>query len=247
LAAFERGDAGSDARMLVMVLPPAAASLRLRISAVSGGVRVTAEPRTDVVVGRGGSAVETPDGAVEIQAGRPSDSLDVRCPAGVDVVIGTRSGRVELEGRFGSVGVTSQSGSIRVAAVAEADLRTVSGTVEIVECDGRCRISTTSGRITVGATGDAEISTTSGRVSIDTVAGALLVRAVSGTVTVGSSARGPIRASTVSGSITIRLPQGVRPTVRSSGRSTVQSSFEPGDDVVVDIATVTGTVKLVPA
>ena len=43
--------------------------------------------------------------------------------------------------------------------------------------------------------------------------------------------RGLSRASTVSGSITIRLPAGVRPTVRSSGRGKVRSSFEPGDDV----------------
>ena len=65
-------------------------------------------------------------------------------------------------GDFGTVGITSQSGSIRVAVVAEADLRTVSGVVEVDECEGRCRVSTTSGRITVGATRDAEISTTSG-------------------------------------------------------------------------------------
>ena len=151
------------------------------------------------------------------------------------------------DGRFGTVGVTSQSGSIRVAAVAEADLRTVSGVVELDECDGRCRVSTTSGRITVGATRDAEISTTSGSVGVDAVAGTVQVRSVSGTVSVASSAGGPVNASTVSGSITIRLPPGVRPTVRSSGRGTVRSSFEPGDDVIVDIATVSGTVRLVPA
>jgi hypothetical protein len=224
---------------------PADARLRLRISGVSGRVRVIAEPRTDVVVDRGGSAVVTADGAVEIRAGKASDAVDVRCPAGVDVIIGTRSGSVELSGRFGTVGITSQSGSIRVAAAAEADLRTVSGRVELDECEGRCRVSTTSGRITVGATHDAEISTTSGVVGVDDVAGAIRVRSVSGTVTVASLARGPVDASTVSGSITIRLPPGARPTVRSSGRGTVRSSFEAGDDIVVDIASVSGTVRLV--
>ena len=228
-----------------MVLPPADARLRVRISAVSGGVKVTAEARTDVVVDRGGSAVATADGAVEIRAARPSDSVDVRCPEGADVMIGTRSGGVEL------VGALARSASRRrvvrsvSAAVAEADLRTVSGTVELDGCDGRCRVSTTSGRITVGASGDAEISTTSGSVEVGDVAGAVQVRSVSGTVTVASSASGPVKASTVSGSITIRLPPGVRPTVRSSGRGTVQSSFEPGDDVLVDIASVSGTVRLV--
>jgi DUF4097 and DUF4098 domain-containing protein YvlB len=232
--------------MAVMDLPPADARLRLRISAVSGGVRVTAEARSDVVVDRGGVAVATADGAVEIRAGRPSNSVDVRCPVGADVVIGTRSGRVELMGILGTVSITSQSGSIRVASVAEADLRTVSGTVKLEGCEGRCRVSTTSGSITVGATHDAEISTTSGSVGVDDVAGAVQVRSVSGTVTVASSARGPVNASTVSGSITIRLPPGVHPAVRSSGRGKVQNDFAPGDDVVVDIASVSGTVRLVP-
>lgn len=228
-----------------MVLPPTDARLRLRISATSGGVRVTAEMRTDVVVDRGGAAVATADGAVEIRAARPSNSVHVRCPAGADVIVGTRSGGVELRGDFGAVGITSQSGSIRVTAAAEADLRTVSGTVELEGCEGRCRVSTTSGSITVGSTRDAEISTTSGSVRVLDVAGAVQVRSVSGTVTIASSATGPVSATTVSGSITIRLPAGARPTVRSSGPGPVQSSFEPGDDVVVDIASVSGTVRLV--
>jgi DUF4097 and DUF4098 domain-containing protein YvlB len=229
-----------------MDVPPAART-RLRISAVSGGVKVTAEPRADVVVDRGGFAAAAADGVVEIRAERPSGALHVRCPAGADVVIGTRSGGVELRGRFGSVGITSQSGSIRAGAVAEADLRTVSGTVVLEECDGRCRIATTSGRIRVTATRDAEISTSSGSVDIDGAAGAVHVRAVSGTVTIGSSAQGPVLASTVSGSITIRLPAGVRPTLRSSGRGTVRNSFPSGDDVLVDVASMSGTVRLVPA
>ena len=208
---------------------------------------MTAEARADVVVDRGHIAGPSADGAVEIRPVKPSDSVHVRCPEGADVMVGTRSGRVELSGRFGAVGVTSQSGSIRVAAAAEADLRTVSGSVELAACDGRCRVSTTSGRITVGSTRSAEISTTSGSVGVDAVAESVQVRSVSGTVGVGSSAGGPVNASTVSGSITIRLPTGVRPAVRSSGLGKVRSSFEPGEDIRVEIATVSGTVRLVPA
>lgn len=230
-----------------MVLPPAEARVRLRISAVSGGVRVTAEARPDVVVDRGGAAVATADGTFEIRPERASNSVHVRCPAGADVIIGTRSGSVELKGHFGTVGITSQSGSIRVPVVAEADLRTVSGGVEVGACEGRCRVSTTSGRITVGATRDAEISTTSGVIGVDGATGSVQVRSVSGTVTVGSSGEGPVHASTVSGSITIHLPSGVRPTVRSSGLGKVRNGFEAGDDIVIDIASVSGTVRLVPA
>src|SRR4051794_35693134 len=150
-----------------MDVAPDDARMRVRITAASGRVSVTAEARVDVVVDRGGAARAMPDGAVEIRPGRPSDSLEVRCPAGADIVIGTRSGGVELRGRFGTVVVTSRSGSIRVAAAADADLRTVSGAVELDECEGRCRVSTTSGGITVGATRDAEISTSSGSIGVD--------------------------------------------------------------------------------
>ena len=230
-----------------MVLPPADARLRLRISAVSGRVTVTAEARGDVVVERGGVTSAAADGAVEIRGDKPSDAVVVRCPAASDVVVGTRSGSVELEGRFGTVGVTSQSGSIRVAEASEADLRTVSGVVELGACAGRCRVSTTSGRIDVGATRDAEISTTSGSVGLDDVTGTVQARSVSGSVRIASAANGPITVHTVSGSITIHLPEGVRPTVRSSGHGKLRNSFEAGDDVVVEVANVSGRVKLLPA
>jgi DUF4097 and DUF4098 domain-containing protein YvlB len=229
------------------VPPNTDARVQLRISTASGRVTVVAESRSDVVVDRGGTARSGGDQVVEIRARRQSDSLEVRCPNGADVFVGTRSGNVELQGRLGTVGVTSQSGSIRAAAVAEADLRTVSGTVEVTACDGRCRISTTSGRIEVGSAGDAELSTVSGSVGVDHVAGSAQVRSVSGKVGVASSGRGSVQVRTVSGRITIRLPAGVRPNVRYAGHGKVRSELEPGGDLLVDVANVSGTVRLVTA
>jgi DUF4097 and DUF4098 domain-containing protein YvlB len=220
---------------------------RVRISAFSGGVKVTAESRPDVLVDRGGDAATTEDGSVEIGPRRPSGEVLVRCPVGADVMVGTQSGNIELSGRFGSVAVTTQSGSIRVVRASDADLRTVSGTVELDECDGRCRISTTSGRIVVGATADVEVSTTSGSVSVDGSAGTVQVHSVSGSVTLASSGLGGVKATTVSGTITIRLPVGTRPAVRSTGGGTLRNSFDPGDDVLVEVANVSGNVQLVPA
>jgi DUF4097 and DUF4098 domain-containing protein YvlB len=229
------------------VPPNTDARVQLRISTVSGRVTVIAEPRTDVVVDRGGIARAVADRVVEIRARRPSDSVEVRCPPDADVMVGTRSGNVELQGRLGTVGVTSKSGSIRAAAVADADLRTVSGKVEVAECDGRCRVSTTSGRISVGAAGDAELSTVSGSVDVNQVTGSAQVRSVSGKVGIGSSGRDAVHVRTVSGRITIRLPVGVRPELRYAGRGNVRSELEPGADVLVDVANVSGTVRLVTA
>jgi Toastrack DUF4097 len=229
------------------VPPNTDARVQLRISAVSGRVTVIAEPRADVVVDRGGTAHAGPDQVVEIRARKPSENVEVRCPPDSDVIVGTRSGNVELQGRLGAVGVTSQSGSIRAAVVADADLRTVSGTVDVAACDGRCRVATTSGRITIGAAGDVEISTVSGSVELNRVTGSAQVRSVSGKVGIGSSGQGAVQVRTVSGRITIRLPVGVRPNVRYAGHGKVRSELEPGADLLVDVANVSGTVRLVTA
>jgi DUF4097 and DUF4098 domain-containing protein YvlB len=202
------------------------APFRVRIGAFSGGVKVTAESRSDVVVDRGGVAATAEDGSVEIGPRHVSDEVAVRCPVGADLLVGTESGSVELSGRFGAVAVTSESGSIRVGRASEADLRTVSGAVELDECDRRCRISTTSGPIVVGASRELEVSTTSGSISVNRSAGTVQVHSVSGSVSLGSSGRAAVKATTVSGSITIRLPSGTRPEVRSAGeeRSATRST-----------------------
>jgi DUF4097 and DUF4098 domain-containing protein YvlB len=228
-------------------MPPAEGPTRLRISAVSGHVTVTAEERADIAVDQGVRADNASDGAVEVRGGRPSASVEVRCPTGAAVIVGTTSGNVRLAGRLGSVSVTTASGSIRAGEVASADLRTRSGKVEVEECGGRCRVSTTSGGIVVGQAGEAEIATISGTIHIERVDGAANVRTVSGAVTLGSSASGPVGARTVSGSVTIRLPRGVRPAIRASGFGKVRCACEEGEDVTVDVASVGGDIEIVPS
>ena len=231
-----------------MVLPPAEARLRLRISAVSGGVKVTAEARPDVVVDRGGAAVATADGAFEIRPERASNSVHVRCPAGADVIIGTRSGGVELEGRFGTVGITSQSGSIRVRGGRR------SGSAHGLR-RGRGR------GVRRAMPGLDDERTHHG--GCDRRRGDLHH--------VGSRRcrrrrRGPSRCDrSAAPSPSARRARGLCMPAPSPARSrsafrpgcarrcgrrvvgTVRNSFEAGDDIVIDIASVSGTVRLVPA
>jgi Putative adhesin len=229
-----------------VIRPVSGAGLRLLISTTSGRVDVVAEARADVVVEGGTMTGEGRDGAIEIRAARPSQSIVVRCPTGTDVFVGTVSGRVALGGRFGAVGVTSASGRIHAESVAEADLRTASAKVDLDECSGRCRVSTKSGAVRVGLTDQVDIATVSGRVKIELVAGAADVRTVSGTVTLSSGAGGPINVQTLSGPITIRLPEGVRPTVRASNRRAVRCRCDEGDDVTIDVAALSGRVEILP-
>ena len=240
------GSAPATATMAPMVLPPPSSPgrLRLRIATSSGTVNVTAEDRADVVVERGGDLLAGADGVVEVRPTRASSSIDVLCPSGTDLMIGTSSGGVRLHGRFGSVSVTSSSGSIRAEDVAEADLRTQSGAVELGDCGEGCRISTKSGKVTVDGTGAAEIATVSGTIRVGHVSGAAQATTVSGGVEISTDAGGPVRARTVSGSISIRLPRGIRPALRISGPHQVRSECEQGDDVVVEISTMSGTVEI---
>lgn len=225
--------------------PHVPAPLQLRIATSSGKVTVTADDRSDVVVERGDVGPPI-DGVVEVRPEQGSASVVVRCPEGADLVVGTASGSVELRGRLGSVSVTSASGSIRVSEVTDADLRTTSGSVEVADCDDRCRVSTKSGTVTVEETGTADISTVSGTIRIERVTGAAQARTVSGGVSIVSDAQGPVTAQTVSGGVSVRLPAGVRPAVRVSSPHHTACGCEQGDDVTVEVRTVSGTVEISP-
>jgi DUF4097 and DUF4098 domain-containing protein YvlB len=108
-------------------------------------------------------------------------------------------------------------------------------------------VSTKSGRITVGEAGDVDVSTVSGKIRIGLVSGAALMRTVSGSITLGSRGGGPITARTVSGSVAVTLPAGVRPALRVSGLGRVRCDCEQGNDVTVDVTTVSGAVDVRPS
>ena len=202
---------------------------------------------TDVVVTGGTQVVDHDDRVVDIQPNHPSRAIQVRCPPGSDVMVGTTSGAVELRGSLGSVSVSSASGRIRVASAAEMDLRTGSGRIEVDACTGRCRASTKSGAVVVGSANAAEITTVSGKVRLGLVAGATEIRTVSGSVTLSSTGVGPISARTLSGSVSISLPEDVRPEVLASDARWVECRCEAGDDVTIDVASLSGSVKIFPA
>jgi DUF4097 and DUF4098 domain-containing protein YvlB len=230
-----------------VALPPSDARVRLRVSTTSGRVDVIAEDSAGVVVERGIHVSGTDDRVVEIRPSQASSAVAVRCPTGTDVMVGTASGAVELRGQLGSVSVTSVSGRIRVAAATEADLRTTSGKIEIDECTGHCRASTKSGAVRVGVANALDIATVSGTVRIGRVAGTVDLRTVSGTVVLFANGGGPIGARTLSGSITIRLPPGVRPHVAASDARWVHCRCEQGDDVTIEVASMSGRVEISPA
>jgi DUF4097 and DUF4098 domain-containing protein YvlB len=218
---------------------------RLRVSTISGRVVVVAEVRDDVSVEPDGTQERGEDGSIEVKPHKRSSPVHVRCPEGSEVMVGTVSGDVDLQGSLGAVRVTSTSGSITVDTVESADLRTLSGRATVEQCSGLCRASTKSGRIDVGATGGGDLATVSGNVRIGATSG-VEVRTVSGKVAIQSGAQGPVRAKTISGSIDVTLPHGVRPHIRAAGRGKVRGECEEGNDVEIDVRTVSGKIEIAP-
>lgn len=226
-------------------------AVTLRIQSRSGKIDVTAEPREDVLVeGEGFEAREAEGGsALEIRSGRGgSRPLSVRCPVGTDVVIGTHSGGIRTEGELGIVSATTMSAPIDVDRADEADLRTGSGNIKLAGTQGRCRMNTMSGKIEAGTVGACSCGTMSGDIRIGLVIGPLKARTVSGSIEASCRGEGSIAVKTVSGRVTIELPEGTalhRRFKTITGR--VRCPFPEGDDLNVEAMSVSGSIDLVPA
>ncbi|MBF6599487.1 MAG: DUF4097 family beta strand repeat protein [Dehalococcoidia bacterium] len=227
---------------------PLPVALTLRLQSRSGRVHVVAEPRDDIEAqGERLQAKEEDGGAtLHLRAGRGSAALVVRCPAGADVVVGTHSGDVRLEGEFGDVSITTMSGRIELEAADQADLRTMSADITL----GACRVSrasTISGAIRGGRAGSAVASSMSGSISFEHVRGAFRARSVAGSVEASCDGEGAIAVKTVSGTVRIALPAGTR--VEACCRTMsghVECGFPAGGDLRVDAMSVSGSIEVVP-
>lgn len=223
----------------------------IQINAVSGGVTIRAEPRADIAVVRGQERVAASwddDGILTLAAGRGgSDSLDLLVPEGTSVTVGNVSGRVELSGRLGAARVTGVSGRVEIEHVEFADIRTTSGTVHIANCEGVCRVQTQSSKAVIDRCGRLDAFTASGSVSVERASGPVIVRSTSGRVEVGGEGREDIAVQTMSGSVRVRLPKGVRPAPylsTVSGQSVC--ACEPGQDCRVAVDSMSGKIEVVP-
>lgn len=177
----------------------------VRIAAGSGRVRVIAGDHTFRVDGEAQVRVDGAEATVET-----SQRVTVHVPTGTDIVVGTRSGRVDVRGAAGAVAVTSRSGSVNIEAADRVDARTTSGRVKVDRCHGECRVAARSARVTVGHCGTADVSTTSGRIELRGAEGSVRAHCVSGRIDVEMEGPHDADAETVSGRVQITYPPGVR-------------------------------------
>jgi len=236
-----------------LLVVPARRHASLYLTTYSGRVTVLAEEREDVVFESG---VESASDVKQDASGRivvtsakgGMASLRVRCPAGIDIVVGTSAGRVELRGRLGDVRVTTSSGRIEVDEAQTLDLRSVSGSIVVTQCGGRCRLHTKSGKATIGLAEDAEVSTVSGQVRLASCCGRIQVRTASGSVEVGAEGGGDLAIDTLSGPVMVGVPKGVRPATNlRSTKGRIQCDCPTGRDCRITVSSVSGEVQVVPS
>lgn len=218
-----------------------ASRLVLRASTQSARLEIVAEERADIEVD--GQAAPAADGVVTVATS--SAPLRVRVPVGTELVVGTTSGRVRVEGPAGPVKVATESGRIEIEAAERVDIRTTSGRVEVDDCAAGCRVHSESGRVNVRRAGGLDAHTSSGRVSVEAARGDVRVQTTSGRVSVGLDAAAVVDAETVSGRIdlTVESGLGVRLDEGSEGRR-VSVDADVGDDCVVRTRSVSGRIRV---
>lgn len=212
----------------------------LEIATRSGRVVVWARPIARAEVLDGDARIEA-DGVVRSGA---SGRVEIACPEGSDVMIGSSSGRVECHGPLGRVAVTGSSGRISIDDAREIEVRTASGRVLIGRCTETCRVVVTSGAVEIDAAGAVVVTVESGRLEVGQV-GDALVRSGSGGVVLGVDGTGTVDVSTLSGRVSIAVPAGVQPDlhlVTRSGR--IRSDVEPGADGRVAVESHSGSIRV---
>lgn len=225
-------------------------AVTLRLQSRSGKVHVIAEPRDDVAAETDAleSFLDDRGRTLVVRSSRGgSKPLTIRCPVETDVHIGTQSGPVTLEGRFGSVHVTTMSGSIVLGDAEEADVRTMSGAIDVGTVRGRVRLNAISGKVTAVSVEDASASTVSGSIRLDRVLGDVRARTVSGSIDMNASGDSVITVKTVSGRVRIVLPEGTEPATVFKTRGHVRCDFARGSDCRIEAASLSGSIEVVPA
>jgi hypothetical protein len=193
-----------------MSWPAPAPTAVVRISTSSGAVRVRAEAgRTECW-----SSLAALDDSPFTVAG-DSSAVEVRVPEGTDLVIGTTSGRVSVEGRVGAISVLTTSGRVSIDRARSVDARTRSGRVHVGYAEGVCRIVSASGRVEVDRCGSADAASGSGQVVLADAHGTVRATSTSGRVRVAVAGAHDVEAETVSGRIEVTYPVGVLPLVVS--------------------------------
>jgi hypothetical protein len=202
---------------------PAAPDGVVRIDNAAGSIRVIGWDRAEVAVsgtlGHGAEGLtlqgDRRHTRVEVETYRNphgvNSDLEVRVPAGSDVVIESYGASISVSEVKGTVTAETVNGDIRVGeAPREVRAESVNGGVTVSSRGGRVQAESVNGPVTVrGAGGEIEASTVNGQLTVtggsferarlETVNGRVLFEA-------GLGPRGSLEVEAVSGAVELALP-----------------------------------------
>jgi DUF4097 and DUF4098 domain-containing protein YvlB len=212
----------------------------LEIATRSGAVIVRARPIAQPEVLSGRAEIRA-DGVVRAGA---SGRIEIACPEGTDVIIGSSSGRIECHGPLGRVAITGHSGRVSIEAAAAIDVRSTSGRVIVGRCTDLCRVAAVSGGVEIGEAGSIDVTITSGRLEVGAV-GDAQVHSASGRVVLGLTSVGEVDVHTLSGRVAVTVPRGVEPALHLVSRSgRVRSDVASGSEGRVAVESFSGSIKV---
>lgn len=189
---------------------------RLEISAIEGPpLRVRHEEDSgELTVDYDDLARKRPKHWFDRRVRGRSCAVSLAVPWDCAIELAVLSAHTTVSGVHGSVTVRTVAGGVTLVGLTGAvDVGTVAGTVEAESLAGDLRVATVSGDLTL-------VEGTGGRVRAQSVSGAMVMD-------LDAFGRNDVQLSTVSGSLTVRLPHDgdVDVDVRSSG-GTVGSGFD---------------------
>jgi len=198
----------------------------------------------------------------------------IRVPLGSDAHLSIGAGGIETHGKLGKLTANTGAGSVKLDDCDEARAHTGAGNVEIGQVTGSVDTKTGAGKVTVGSiganahivtaagnakvggiTGSARFTTAHGNIEVASAGDSLEAFTASGNVDVRRADHGRVRAKTVSGWVSVGVPNGVAAlldisTLSGRVRSDLAASAEPGDGeahVELILSTVSGNVNVARA
>lgn len=170
----------------------------------------TDDPKFEVSQ-RGATIYISSDRESRWASGRNSANVVIKAPDGTDATISTATADVDSTVRLGDVFIKSASADIDLAGIDGGNVKTASGDVEIDQVEDYVKVASASGDIVVGhCVGKAEFTAASGDVNVRHCVGPVHANSASGDITVSRFTGDRASFKTMSGDVTVGIPEGTK-------------------------------------
>ena len=182
-----------------------------------------ANTRVELLDGRD-LVIEVPRREGSFFGREPRIRVDVKVPNDSTLAFTTASADVQATGRYAEVRGKTASGDVTVADAGTVRIESASGDLRVEEVRGEAGLKATSGDIRLGhVAGRLDAAVVSGDMEVRAADNGATVQAVSGDISLVAVAQGDVDVKSVSGDVSVGVPQGTR--------------------VHIDVSTVSGDLK----